>query len=128
MEGLSLRERVKEIFKKYGWTLQAVVLAAGLVIGAVALAAMNSMKSGLKTVGNGLKAIGKKVGSILPGLISSIVGFIFKAAGQVISFLDEHAWLLILAVVGFLIERLTKKRSKKSLNFNTSRQQSLLKQ
>ena len=105
-----LRHRVKDIFKKYGWTIQAVVLAAGLVIGAVALAAMNTMKGGLKAVGNGLKEIGKKVGSILPGLIGSIVSFIFKAAGQVISFLGEHAWLLILVVVGFLIERLTKRK------------------
>ena len=34
-EVLPLRERVKNIFKKYGWTLQAVVLATGLVLGAV---------------------------------------------------------------------------------------------
>ena len=40
-EALPLRERVKNIFKKYGWTLQAVVLAAGLVLGAVALAALD---------------------------------------------------------------------------------------
>ena len=71
---------------------------------------MDSLKSATTTVGNGLKEIGKKVGSILPGLIGSIVGFVFKAAGQVISFLGEHAWLLILTVVAFLIERLLKKR------------------
>ena len=37
-EALPLRERVKNIFKKYGWTLQAIILAAGLVLGALALA------------------------------------------------------------------------------------------
>ena len=58
--------RVKRIFKKYGWTLQAVVLAAGLVIGAVSLATMNAIKNGTKAVDNGLKEIGKKVSSILP--------------------------------------------------------------
>ena len=103
---------IKNIFKKYGWTVQVVVLAAGLVIGAVSLAALNALKAGTKAVGNGLKAIGKKVASILPGLIGTIVGFIFKTAGQVVSFLGEHAWLLILAVVAFLIERLLKKRRK----------------
>ena len=111
-EALPLRERVKNIFKKYGWTLQAVVLAAGLVIGAVSLAALNALKAGTKAVGNGLKAIGKKVASILPGLIGTIVSFLFKTAGQVVSFLSEHAWLLILAVVAFLIKRLLKKRRK----------------
>ena len=107
-----LLDRVKEIFKKYGWTLQAVVLAVGLVLGALALAGLNGLKAGTKAVGQGLKAIGQKLGSLLPGLIGSIVSFIFKAAGQVFSFLAEHAWLLILAVVAFCMERLLKKRRK----------------
>ena len=107
-----LLERVKEIFKKYGWTLQAVVLAVGLVLGALALAGLNGLEAGTKAVGQGLKTIGQKLGSLLPGLIGSIVSYIFKAAGQVLSFLAEHAWLLILAVVAFFMERLLKKRRK----------------
>ena len=111
-EKLPLRERVKNIFKKYGWTLQAVVLAVGLVFGALALAGLNGLKAGTKAVGQGLEAIAQKLGSLLPGLIGSIVSYIFKAAGQVLSFLGEHAWLLILAVVAFFMERLLKKRRK----------------
>ena len=107
-----LPERVKEIFKKYGWTLQAVVLAVGLVLGALALAGLNGLKAGTNAVGQGLQVIGKKLGSLLPGLIGSIVSFIFKAAGQVFSFLTEHAWLLILTVVAFFMARLLKKRRK----------------
>ena len=107
---LPLRERVKNIFKKYGWTLQAVALAVGIVLSALALAATNGLKAGTKAIGNGLKAIGQKLGSLLPGLIGSIVSYIFKAAGQVFSFLAEHAWLLILSVVAFFMERLLKKR------------------
>ena len=109
-EKLPLRERVKNIFKKHGWTIQAVALAVGIVLSALALAATNALKAGTKAVGKGLQAIGKKLGSLLPGLIGSIVSFIFKAAGQVFSFLAEHAWLLILAVVAFFMERLLKKR------------------
>ena len=105
-----LFERVKDIFKKYGWTLQAVALAVGLVLSALALAGLNGLKAGRKAVGQGLKAIGQKLGSLLPRLIGSIVSFIFKAAGQVFSFLAEHAWLLILAVVAFFMERLLKKK------------------
>ena len=109
---LPLRERVKNIFKKYGWTLQAVALAVGIVLSALALAATNGLKAGTKALGNGLKDIGQKLGSLLPGLIGSIVSYIFKAAGSVLSFLGEHAWLLILAVVAFFMERLLKRRSK----------------
>ena len=107
-----LLERVEDIFKKYGWTLQAVVLAVGLVLGALALAGLNGLKAGTKALGQGLKAIGQKLGSLLPGLIGSIVSYIFKAAGSVLSFLGEHAWLLILAVVAFFMERLLKRRRK----------------
>ena len=105
-----LLERVKDIFKKYGWTLQAVALAVGIVLSALALAATNGLKAGTQAIGNGLKAIGQKLGSLLPGLIGSIVSYIFKAAGSVLSFLAEHAWLLILAVVAFFMERLLKRR------------------
>ena len=107
---LPLRERVKNIFKKYGWTLQAVALAVGIVLSALALAATNGLKAGTKALGNGLETIGKKLGSLLPGLIGSIVSYIFKAAGSVLSFLGEHAWLLILAVVAFFMERMLKRR------------------
>ena len=109
---LPLRERVKNIFKKYGWTLQAVALAVGIVLSALALAATKGVKAGTKAIGNGLKTIGQKLGSLLPGLIGSIVSYIFKAAGSVLSFLGEHAWLLILAVVAFFMERLLKRKRK----------------
>ena len=109
-EALPWRERIKNVFKKYGWTLEAVVLAAGIAIGGASLAIVNALKAGTKAVRNGLKTVGKQMSSLLLGLIGSIISFIFKAAGQVISFLGENAWLLILAVVAFLVERLLKKR------------------
>ena len=102
-ERVSLREKVKNIFKKYGFTVAAVFLAA----------VFNSLTKGLKTVatgvGNGLKELGKKIAGILPGLIGAIVSFIFKTAGSVISFLGKNAWLLILGVAVFTVERFKKK-------------------
>jgi len=102
-------ERLKEIFKKYG-TVTAIFLAAGATIGAVIGALARSLKATGKAVGNGIKDIGAKLGSLLPGLIGSIVSFLFKAAGQVIGFLAEHTWLLILAAVAFLFEQYLNKR------------------
>ena len=107
---LPLRERVKEIFKKYGVTVTAIVLAAGVTIGAVVGAITNALRATGKALGKGLKDIGSKLASILPGLIGSIVSFLFKAAGQAIGFLAEHTWLIILAVVAFLVEKYIKKR------------------
>ena len=108
-ERVSLREKVKNIFKKYGFTVAAVVLAVSTVIGVI----VSSLTKGLKTVatgvGNGLKELEKKIAGILPGLIGAIVSFIFKTAGSVISFLGKNAWLLILGVAVFMVERFQKK-------------------
>ena len=110
-EGMTLWERVKEIFKKFGVTVTAILLTAGVTIGAVIGAITNSLKTLEKVLENGLKEIGKKkTASLLPGLLGSIVSFLFKAAGQAIGFLPEHTWLLILAVVAFLMGSYIKKR------------------
>ena len=110
IKNLPLRERVKAIFKKYGFTVFAVVSAVGVVIGVI----LSNLSKGLSTlgrgVGNGFKAIGKKLGEILPGMVGAIVSFLFKTAGEVISFLGKNAWLLIMAVVLYFVERVKKSR------------------
>ena len=109
-EGPPLRERVKNILKKYGFTVTAVVLAVRTRIGAM----VNSLTKGLKSVatgfGSGLQTLGKKIAQSLPGFIGTIVSFIFKTAGSVISFLGKDAWLLILGVTVFMVERFQKNR------------------
>ena len=112
-ERLSLRDRVKAIFKKYGFTAFAVLSAVGAVIGVI----VSYLKSGLsklgKGVGNGFKAIGKKLGEILPGMIGAIASFIFKTAGEAFSFLAKNAWLLIVAVVVYFVEQVKNKQKRK---------------
>ena len=112
-EKMSLRDRVKAIFKKYGFTVFAVLSAVGAVIGVV----VSNLKSGLsrlgKGVGKGFKAIGKKLGEILPGMIGAIASFIFKTAGEAIGFLAKNAWLLIVAVVVYFVEQVKNKNKRK---------------
>ena len=90
-EKLSLKQRIKEIFKKYGFTIIAVSAAVATVISVI----VSSLKSGLtkvaKGVGNGLKDLGAKLGQILPGMIGSIASYIFRTAGEVIVFLAKNA-------------------------------------
>jgi hypothetical protein len=105
-----LREKVKAIFNKYGFTVGAVFLAVGTTIGVVLSSLSNGLKGVSRGVGNGLKTLGKKIAQILPGLIGAVVSFVFRTAGNVVSFLGKHAWLLILAVAAFLFERLMKRR------------------
>ena len=103
-EKLSLKQRIKEIFKKYGFT------AIGTVIGVI----VSNLKAGLtkvaKGVGNGLKELGAKLGQILPGMIGAIASFIFRTAGEVIGFLAKNAWLLIVGLVLLAVEQLKNKK------------------
>ena len=112
-ERMSLRDRVKAIFKKYGFTAFAVLSAVGAVIGVI----VSNLKSGLsrlgKGVGNGFKAIGKKLGEILPGMVGAIASFIFKTVGEAIGFLAKNAWLLIVAVVVYFVEQVKNKQKRK---------------
>ena len=104
-EKFPLRERVKNIFKKYGVTVTAVGLAVEMTIGVI----VNSLTKGLKSVAtgveNGLQILGKKIAQILLGLIGTIISFIFKTTGSVISFLAKNAWLFILGVAVFMVEQ-----------------------
>ena len=108
-ERMSLRDRVKLIFKKYGFTVFAVVSAVGLVIGVIVSNLQKGLTSLGKGVGGALKTIGKKIGEILPGMIGAIASFVFKTAGEAVGFLAKHAWLLILAAVTIMIEKLKKR-------------------
>ena len=113
-EQMSLRDRVKSIFKKYGFTVFAVVSAVGLVIGVI----VSNLKKGFTSLGKGvggaLKTIGKKIGEILPGMIGAIASFVFKTADEAVGFLTKNAWLLILAALMFMIEKF---KGRKNLRF-----------
>ena len=116
---MSLRDRVKLIFKKYGFTVFAVVSAVGLVIGVIVSNLQKGLTSLGKGVGGALKNIGKKIGEILPGMIGAIASFVFKTAGEAVGFLAKHAWLLILAAVTIMIEKLKKKKQVIKMKFIT---------
>ena len=107
---MTLRDRVKTIFKKYGFTVFAVTSAVGVIIGAIVANLKNGLTSLGKGFGNGLKTIGKKIGQILHGLVGAIASFIFRTAGEVVGFLVKNAWLLIVGVVIYLVEQFKKKR------------------
>ena len=109
-ERMSLRDRVKLIFKKYSFTVFAVVSAVGLVIGVIVSNLEKGLTSLGKGVGGALKNIGKKIGEILPGMIGAIASFVFKTAGEAVGFIAKNAWLLILAAVMFMIEKFKRNR------------------
>ena len=107
---MPLREEIKEIFKKHGVTVTAILLAAGVTIGAVVGSITNALKATGKAMSAGLKEIGAKLGSLLPGLIGQVAHFLFNTAVKAVGFLTEHTWLLILAAVVFIFDKCIKRR------------------
>ena len=107
---MTLRDRVKAIFKKCGFTVFAVASAVGVIIGVIVAKLKNGLISLGKGVSNGLKTIGKKLGEILPGLVGAIASFVFRTAGEVVGFLAKNVWLLIVGVVIYLVEQFKKKK------------------
>ena len=109
-ERMSLRDKIKTIFKKCGFTITAVISAVTVVISVL----VSNLKKGLTTLGKklggGLKDVGKKLGQILPGLVGAIASFIFKTAGEAIGFLAKNAWLLIVAVVVYFAEKIKNRK------------------
>ena len=80
-----LREKIKDISQKHGVTLTAILLAAGVTIGAFIGEITKALIAAGKALGNGLKEISKKkTASLLSGLLGSFVSVLFKAAGQAI--------------------------------------------
>ena len=107
---MSLKDRIKSIFKKYGFTILAVFSAVSVVISVL----VSNLKKGLTTLGKrldgGLKDVGKKLGQILPGLVGAIASIIFKTAGEAIGFLANNTYLLILAVVIYFAEKIKNRK------------------
>jgi len=108
-EAMPLRERIKEIFKKHGVTMTAIVIAAGVTIGTVVSSITKGLKATGKAMAGGLKELAAKLGSMLPGLIGQVAHFLYNTAAKAVGFLAEHTWLLILAVVAFLFEKYIKR-------------------
>ena len=82
----SLREKIKEIFKKYGVTVTAIVLAAGATIGAIIGVISNALKKLGKGLANGLKTIGAKAASALLSVLITILAGISHATGHTARF------------------------------------------
>ena len=72
------------------------------------------IKAQLKKLSDLLLKLGDKMLIALPGIIGSVVNFLLKTASQVVGFVAEHVWILIVAVAGLLYNYITSTYTKKS--------------
>ena len=68
------------------------------------LPAKSKIKDALLTLGDWFKDLASKFASALPGLIGSIASFILTNAGEVVGFVAEHLFILVIAIVGIFVD------------------------
>jgi len=109
-ETRTIGERLKELFRRDGVTIGALITAIGMKISTIVLAIMphgspsptpyndkgyidrvkTAAKNNLIKLANFLLDLAKKALTALPGLIGSVVRFLLKRAGEAVLFLSEH--------------------------------------
>ena len=107
-----LSERLRELFRRDGLTIGALITAIGVTISTIILAVLprgtstkapdkrtNVVKQALVKAANILLDLAKKALVALPGVIGSIVSFVLKKTGELVLFLSEHLIILLLVVI-----------------------------
>ena len=106
--GMSRKEKIKRALIKYGVpTLIATSIAVtiGLIFKAFA-----GLGSGVKALGGGLKSLGTKIASSIPGLLGSVLSLALKAGGEVLKFVGNNVWILVIAIGAVLLKQLQRKK------------------
>ena len=121
----TLGERIRTLFKEQGITIVSILTAIGITIGVLIEAVLGGLSASAPTpqstttsdkkggarewIKNILKALSQLLGKLvdkalasLPGIIGSILSWIFNRAKKVIGWLSQNLWALITGV-GVLI-------------------------
>ena len=125
-ETVTLRERIRTLFKEQGITIVSILTALGMTLGVLIEALLGGpsttstptsqstttsdkksgarewIKNKLKALSSLLGKLAAKAGAALPGIIGSIVAWLLNRAKEVIGWLSQNLWALITGV-GVLI-------------------------
>ena len=115
-----LSERLKELFRRDGLTIGAIITAIGMTVSTIILSVFSSSNPGIPPptadpnskrckkvlikISNWLHDLAKKALATLTGVIGSLISFIFLRASEAVLFLSEHLIILCLAILAFTYE------------------------
>jgi fructose-1,6-bisphosphatase len=75
----------------------------------VIISMLKSAGNGLKKLGAALKTLGKKMGAAVPGLLGSVLSLVLKTGGELLKFVGNNIWILVVAL-GMVFLKEIKKR------------------
>ena len=106
--GLTTKEKIKRALLKLGIHLTYAAAIAGAV--AVVLNALKGLANGLKKMGKktgeGLVNLGKKMAASIPGLLGSVLSLVLRTGGELLKFVGNNIWILVVALGAILLKRL----------------------
>ena len=123
-ENTTLAERIRTLFKEQGVTIASVITALGFAISTLVLALTgtggggggghlppdkNWVRKQLDHIKQLLKKLGEKALVALPGILGSIVSWIFSTASKVVGVMAEHLWALMVFVVALILRKMKTK-------------------
>jgi len=121
---LSLKEKIKLVFREHGLTITAVLTAVGPVISTIITALTggssgggsnppnhpnkikNWVKGKLKALARLLGRLDIKAAAALPGIIGSIIAGVLNFLKKVVTTAAEHVWLFLPSIATLIGYRL----------------------
>ena len=102
--GLTTKEKIKRALLKYGVPLAFAVGIASAV--GVIISMLKGTGSAVKKVGAGLANLGKKMAAALPGLLGSVLSLVLRTGGELLKFVGNNIWILVVALGAVLLKKL----------------------
>ena len=112
----SIAKMLRMLFKEQGITIASILTAIGMAIGVLVEALLPSCSGGngqpgnikewlrnkLKAMARLLGKLGMKAAEALPGIIGAIISWILNRAKEVVGWVSQSLWALVIGVGGLL--------------------------
>ena len=120
----SLGEKIRTLFREQGITVASLLMAIGMAIGVLVEALLPGgaaaasgggeplpkdgkglkewVRSKLKALASLLEKLGMKAAEALPGIIGGILNWILNRAKDVVGWVSQHLWALVVGIGGLI--------------------------
>jgi len=117
-----LTERLRELFRRDGITIGALLTAIGMTISTIVVALLptktyptppgkpdkntftDRIKQGLVKIANWFLDLAKKALLSLPGALGGLISFLLKKAGEIVLFFSKHMIILLITLLVVIVE------------------------
>ena len=128
----SLANKIRTLFREQGITIASILTAIGMAIGVLIEALLPGgggtvasplppkdekgvkewLRNKLKALASLLGRLGVKVAEALPGIIGAIISWVLNRAAEVVGWVSQNLWVLVVGIGGLLYTYMVTKKYK----------------